>query len=68
MKSSVFLISYKEHWNKPGTNIKEVLQLVKNDGFDAAEPCYAHELKGAEGAEKKQKKEDKKSKDEEKMR
>ena len=51
MKSSVFLISYKEHWNKPGTNIKEVLQLVKNDGFDAAEPCYAHELKGAEGAE-----------------
>ena len=49
MKTSVFLISYQKHWNQH--NIKEILEYVKNDGFDAAEPCYAHELKGPEGAE-----------------
>ena len=51
MKTSVFLISYKEHWNSPGKNIKTTLELVKQNGFDAAEPCYAHELKGPEGSE-----------------
>jgi len=51
MKTSVFLISYKQHWNGPDKNVKTTLELVKKDGFDAAEPCYAHELKGAEGAE-----------------
>lgn len=49
MKTSVFLISYKKYWNQ--NDIKGILEYVKNDGFDAAEPCYAHELKGPEGAE-----------------
>ena len=49
MKTSVFLISYKKYYNQ--TNIKDILGYVKNDGFDAAEPCYAHELTGPNGAE-----------------
>ncbi len=49
MKTSAFMISYQNHWATH--SVKESLQYVKNDGFLAAEPGYAHELTGPQGAE-----------------
>lgn len=49
MKTSAFMISYQDYW--ANNSVKDTLQYVKNDGFDAAEPGYAHELTGPQGAE-----------------